>query len=68
MWNARLLGFALSKELANPRFCFWGFAGSVVPLFPRPCLRSAQRREESAFGLLHALGSFGVAASFCDAL
>src|SRR5579864_8276705 len=24
------LFFALSKELANPRFCFWGFAGSVI--------------------------------------
>jgi len=65
MWKARLWVLRFPRNWRIPDFVFGDLP---VPSFPRPCLRSAQRREESAFGLLQALGSFGVAASFCDAL
>jgi hypothetical protein len=60
------LGFALSKEEKNPPLL--GLGDFFLPSFPRPSHGPAQRREESAFRLLHALRGFGVAAGFRDAL
>jgi hypothetical protein len=39
-----------------------------LPSFPRPFRRLPQLLEEFAFGLLHALGSFGIADRSSDAL
>ena len=45
-----------------------GLGDFFLPSFPRPAHGLAQGREESAFGLLQALGGFGIAAGFRDAL
>jgi hypothetical protein len=39
-----------------------------LPSFPRPFCRLSQQLEEFAFGLLHALGGFGIADRSSDAL
>ena len=60
------LFFALSQEEKNPRSWFLG--DFFLPSFPRPSRRPPQRVEQFAFGLLHALCGFGVAAGGSDAL
>src|ERR1019366_4051384 len=47
---------------------FLPYGDFALPSFPRPCRSGSQLREESAFGMLHTLRGFGVAAGSGDAL
>src|ERR1035437_10157872 len=67
-WEGGKRAFGVCAFQGREKSLFLPYGDFALPSFPRPCRSGSQLREELAFGVLHALRGFGVAAGSGDAL